>query len=199
MVLQVVPRTVIIPLVWLLSCGVLSDRRAGDVLRSGEWILLNGERIGGIELLGTTATVLVTLDPECPFCQMYLPLLDSLVALPGYGAVRFVGVFASPYIPRDSAAKFMRASPAMFNGIMDPEFVLCKALGARVTPEVFVLDGEGSMVYHGAIDDRAVRAGQKRIQATEHYLSDAINAVLRGERPADREVTAVGCILEYDR
>ncbi|MBK8340798.1 MAG: redoxin domain-containing protein [Flavobacteriales bacterium] len=114
------------------------------------------------DLLGSTTTVLITLDPDCPFCQMYLPLLDSLAAVHAQEAVHFVGVFASPYISRDSAAKFMRGSPAGFDGLMDPEFVLCKALGARVTPEVFVLDAHGTLVYHGAIDDRAVRAGQKR-------------------------------------
>ncbi|MBP6389979.1 MAG: hypothetical protein KA175_10370 [Flavobacteriales bacterium] len=182
---------------WLASACSVPDKplqelsgRTFDPVRTGSGLLKDP--------LGSKATVLITLDPECPFCQMYLPLLDSLVALPAYGAVRFVGVFASPYIPRDSAVKFMGASPAAFDGIMDPEFVLCKALGARVTPEVFVLDGEGRLVYSGAIDDRAVRAGQKRIQATRHYLNDALDAVLRGERPVENEVTAVGCILEYD-
>ncbi|MBK7085642.1 MAG: redoxin domain-containing protein [Flavobacteriales bacterium] len=179
-----------------IGCGV-PDKPLQGLLESSFEPVRGGTGMVN-DLLGARATVLVTLDPECPFCQMYLPLLDSLVALPAYGAVRIVGVFASPYIPRDSAAKFMRASPAAFDGIMDPEFVLCKALGARVTPEVFVLDAEGELVYQGAIDDRALRAGKKRIQATRHYLSDALDAVLRGDRPAEREVAAVGCILEYD-
>ncbi|MBK7268474.1 MAG: hypothetical protein IPI07_02780 [Flavobacteriales bacterium] len=178
-----------------IGCGV-PDKPLQGLLESSFEPVRGGTGMVN-DLLGARATVLVTLDPECPFCQMYLPLLDSLVALPAYGAVRIVAVFASPYIPRDSAAKFMRASPAAFDGIMDPEFVLCKALGARVTPEVWS-GCRRRLVYQGAIDDRALRAGKKRIQATRHYLSDALDAVLRGDRPAEREVAAVGCILEYD-
>lgn len=181
--------------IWLASGCSVQDKPLKE-LSATTFDLVRNDTGMLTDVFGSKATVLVTLDPECPFSQIYLPLLDSLSVADA--SVHFIGVFPSPYIPQDSAAKFMRASPAMFNGIMDPEFVLCKALGARVTPEVFVLDGEGTLVYHGAIDDRAVRAGQKRIQATEHYLSDAINAVLRGERPAEQEVKAVGCILEYD-
>ncbi|MBK9538911.1 MAG: hypothetical protein IPO12_09250 [Flavobacteriales bacterium] len=65
----------------------------------------------------------------------------------------------------------------------------------RVTPEVVVLDAEGELVYQGAIDDRALRR-EKAHPATRHYLSDALDAVLRGDRPAEREVAAVGCIRE---
>jgi hypothetical protein len=68
-------------------------------------------------------------------------------------------------------------------------------LEARVTPEVFLMDAKGELVYNGAFDDRAVRQGRKKYDAQKHYLADAMKAFLR-DGAHSPEVTAVGCIVE---
>ena len=83
-----------------------------------------------------------------------------------------------------------------FPQVMDRDCALANALQARVTPEAFVIGPEGALIYRGAIDDSAVRAGRKKPGAAKHYLRDVLQRVTAGEDGAVPEVTAVGCIVE---
>lgn len=58
--------------------------------------------------------------------------------------------------------------------------------GARVTPQLYVLDGKGVVQYVGAFDD-------KQNGPSKHYVADAVDAVLAGKTPATAKTKAVGC------
>lgn len=80
---------------------------------------------------------------------------------------------------------------------VDENNTLAKKLKATITPEVFIVDPLGIVVYQGAIDNWYYALGKNRPQATAHYLEDAIQDIL-----ADRKVSlpftkAIGCFLEY--
>ncbi len=60
--------------------------------------------------------------------------------------------------------------------------------GARVTPHLFILDADGIVAYIGAFDDNMNAKDVK-----EHYVADAIEALLTGEKPKVTETKAVGC------
>jgi peroxiredoxin len=69
---------------------------------------------------------------------------------------------------------------------------VARAYGAKVTPDVFVLDRESRLRYRGApdsdYDDPARRA---------EWLRDALDAVLDGEEPARTESKPVGCSIKW--
>lgn len=160
--------------------------------------LADGTAAEWASLRGPTATVLITLDPECPFCQGYAPVINSLEERYRNDGIRFVGLYPTSFIHPDSAARFARLSGFDFPQVMDADCSLSNALHARVTPECFVLDAEDELIYHGAIDDWAVRAGRHKVRATRHYLVEALNALLAGGSPAEVEVAAKGCIVDCD-
>ena len=64
--------------------------------------------------------------------------------------------------------------------------------GAQRTPEVFVLDADGRIAYHGAIDDATEPEA-----VTAHWLRDALEAVLAGEAPVTTETPPVGCTIKW--
>ncbi len=69
-----------------------------------------------------------------------------------------------------------------------------RAYGAKVTPEVFVLDANRKVIYMGAIDDNWQAAdGVKKA-----YLRDAIDAALAGKAPEITETKAQGCGIGYE-
>lgn len=61
--------------------------------------------------------------------------------------------------------------------------------GATKTPEVFLLDDDRYVKYHGAIDD-SVRDPEG---VEEKYLENAINALMNNETPHPPVTKAVGC------
>jgi hypothetical protein len=71
---------------------------------------------------------------------------------------------------------------------------VARAYGAQRTPEVFVLDADRRIAYHGAIDDDA-----DPDRASERYLRDALDAVLEGRSPDRPETAPVGCTIKWSR
>jgi peroxiredoxin len=69
-----------------------------------------------------------------------------------------------------------------------------KALGAKVTPQFFVLDHDRKLAYHGAWDD-SVNAEKVKAQ----YVEDAVTALLSGKKPAVTESKARGCLISYKK
>jgi predicted neuraminidase len=65
--------------------------------------------------------------------------------------VMFVGVFPNPAESGEEVQRFCQASGFVFPCYRDPSRNAARTLGATVTPEVFVLDGAGALMYKGGI------------------------------------------------
>ncbi len=148
------------------------------------------------DLMGREATLLISLDPECPVSQLYTPLLDSLAGvLPAHG-VGMIGFHPSPFTNTEAVRSFMNEALPKMPHVVDSACQLAQALDCRVMPEVFLIDANGTLRYRGAMDDRVVRAGRKKPHATRHPLKEALQAVLGGQQVMEARTVAHGCIVE---
>lgn len=75
---------------------------------------------------------------------------------------------------------------------VDADNQLSDAFDAKRTPECFLFDGEGKLVYHGAIDDNA--GDEKQVSRT--HLKLAINEMLEGKDVSVKESKSVGCTIK---
>ena len=67
---------------------------------------------------------------------------------------------------------------------------------AKTTPHMFVINGEGTLVYDGAID--SIRsANQKDIAKAQNYVVAALAAVKEGKFPAKKQSEPYGCTVKY--
>ena len=72
-----------------------------------------------------------------------------------------------------------------------------EALAFTRTAEVFVLDTQSRLIaYRGPINDRLVYERQRK-EADNHYVIDAVTAVLAGEEPVVKSVAAIGCLINF--
>jgi hypothetical protein len=69
-------------------------------------------------------------------------------------------------------------------------------VGATVTPEAAVFDGNWNIVYRGRINDQFEDFGKSREKPTTHDLRDAIEATLTGRKIAEPNTKAVGCYID---
>ena len=81
-----------------------------------------------------------------------------------------------------------------FPYLFDESQQIGRAYGARVTPEVFVVDRERRIAYQGAIDDN----WQSADQVKKPYLRQALDALLAGRKPEPAETKPVGCGIQYE-
>ncbi|MBC8154362.1 MAG: redoxin domain-containing protein [Bacteroidetes bacterium] len=142
------------------------------------------------------ATVLVFLDTECPVSQQYTRPLATLHRQYAARGVRFQSIFPSATDDRTAVAAFNRTYALPFAGQPDPGRVRVRQYRATVTPEAVLLDVRGIIVYQGAIDDWFVALGRHRREPTQHYLRDALNALLDGRPVATTRREPVGCRIQ---
>lgn len=81
-----------------------------------------------------------------------------------------------------------------FPYLFDETQKIARDYGATYTPEFFVLNKDRKVVYMGGMDDNSNPAG-----VTANYLAPAVQAALRGEKPATVETVARGCTIRYER
>ena len=79
-----------------------------------------------------------------------------------------------------------------FPYLYDESQKIGKAYGAAFTPEFFLLNKERKVVFMGGMDDNSAPEIVKH-----HYLEDALQAAVKGEKPATAETTSIGCRVRY--
>lgn len=73
--------------------------------------------------------------------------------------------------------------------LVDQQSALADAFGANRTPECFLFDGKGKLVYHGAIDDNPNDASA----VSRKHLRMAVDEVLNGKDVTIKQSKSVGC------
>lgn len=149
-----------------------------------------------INLTEHELTVICFLSPECPLCVNYARTLRLLAERFEKDSIGFYGIFSGEWVTSDEILGYRARNGLRFTMFRDTELQLTRTLKATVTPEVFVLDTKGEVIYRGAIDNWVNGLGKKKLEVTEHYLQDALIAGLKDERPMTGRTTAVGCLIE---
>ena len=89
-------------------------------------------------------------------------------------------MISDPSVTRAEALEHRREYKVQFPVLFDGSGELRLALAPTHTPQAIVLSPSRTKLYSGAIDDRHVRLGIKKDQATNCYLQDAIQSVITG-------------------
>lgn len=76
--------------------------------------------------------------------------------------------------------------------LVDKNSVMADAFGANRTPECFLFDKSGKLVYHGAIDDNPSDAEA----VSRKHLTMAIDEMKAGQPVTVKETKSVGCTIK---
>jgi len=139
--------------------------------------------------------VLVFLNKQCPYV---LAVEDRLIDFANDfkdKGVRLVGISVHNPDKLDEIKAYMKEKKSNYVYGYDETQDIGRAYGATNTPQFFVLDKDRVIRYTGAMDD----APLKESEAKKTYLRDAVNAVLKGEKPPVEETRAVGCGVSYKK
>jgi len=76
--------------------------------------------------------------------------------------------------------------------VVDNNSAMADAFGANRTPELFLFNKEGKLVYHGAIDDNSNGPDQ----VTRKHAIVAIDEMVAGKEISTKETRSVGCTIK---
>ncbi len=155
---------------------------------------VDGRSVSIADVAGEHGTLVVFMCNHCPWVKAW----QTRIAAIGNAAVdEKVGVIAinandpKAYPEDDYATMKARAKELgfQFPYAVDATSDIARAFGATRTPEAFLFDADGKLVYHGTIDDNAHDA-----QAVEQqWLRKAVDAVAAGNQVEVAETKALGC------
>ena len=86
---------------------------------------------------------------------------------------------------------YARSQDYQWTYAVDQNSVLADAFGASRTPECYLFDKNGKLVYHGAIDDSPGDVNQVK----RRHLKEAIDQMLQGKEVSVKETRSVGCSI----
>jgi peroxiredoxin len=141
------------------------------------------------------ALVVVFLSPDCPMSNGYLPVLAGISEKYGEKGVRVIGVYPDPEVTAEAAAAHAKEFKIPFPVLRDPNQQAVKALAAKVTPEVVMLDGSFIVRYRGRIDDGYVGRLKPKATVSRHDLTAALDELLAGKPVSVPETKAFGCAI----
>jgi peroxiredoxin len=81
--------------------------------------------------------------------------------------------------------------------LLDADGTVGKLYDAKVTPELYVIDPEGVLIYMGAIDDKkSVDAAD--VAGAKNYAKQALDEAMAGKAVSEPVTTAYGCGIKYN-
>ncbi|MBM4183104.1 MAG: thioredoxin family protein [Gemmatimonadetes bacterium] len=158
-----------------------------------------GRTVSLPDLAGAPAVLVVFLSNHCPFVKH---VADELA---GFGREYIAKGLRIVAINANDVAKYPDDSPAnmaqevakrgyTFPYLFDESQQVAKAFGAACTPDFFLYDGGGKLVYRGQFD--ASRPSLD-VPVTGADIRAACDAVLAGKAPSGEQVPSVGCNIKW--
>ena len=148
--------------------------------------------------------VLEWLNHECPFVKKHYSGGDMQKLQKEYTAkgVVWLSIISSapgkqghrtgPQAEADTKDK--NAAPTAV--LLDPSGEVGKKYDAKTTPEMFVLDKEGKIIYAGAIDS-IKSTDSADIAKAENHVRQALDAALAGKAIPTPQTKPYGCSVKY--
>ena len=97
----------------------------------------------------------------------------------------------------DENAYMARVHAAPTAAILDPTGAIGHEFEAKTTPDMYVIDPSGKVIYSGAIDNRPT-TDPSDVQGATNYVSDALSEAMAGQPVAVSYTRPYGCSVKYE-
>ncbi len=134
---------------------------------------------------------------HCPYVVGSVKRINKAAALAEELGMGFVGINSNdPEVyPEDSFENMVkRADKGMpYPYLHDESQEVATAWGAKRTPEFYLMNGEGVVVYRGRLDNSPRNA----MEATTRDLADAMDSLSMGDLPPVNRTESIGCSVKW--
>ena len=183
----------------LLAMTSMASAEANIGAAAPDWKDLpgtDGKKHSLSELKDKKAVVVAFTCNHCPVAVAYEDRFIAFAKEYADKGVEFVAINVSNVDDDKLPAMTARAKEKHFNFpyLYDESQKVGKDFGAEKTPHLFVLDGDGKIVFIGAFDDKM---DAKKV--SKHFVKDAVDSVLAGKDVSVSKTPAHGCGIHYDK
>lgn len=147
--------------------------------------------------------VLEAFNPDCPFSANHyktgaMPALQQAVGSKGvvWLLVNSTAANNPAYrSPEKARMEWQSLGIKATAWIDDNKGTLGRQYGMKTTPQVFVIDAQGTLVYAGAVDDRPDSSADPR--TAKNHVRTTVEALLSGRPVPVAETKSYGSAIKY--
>lgn len=143
------------------------------------------------KILGEKIVVLDFWNFQCPVSKGFEDQLKAITEKYKDKDIAFYAVYSNTINSVDAIKKYAEEAKLNYPVLKDEQNKIADCFGAAVTPEVFVIGKDKKIHYHGAISDN-----KDAQEAKNHFLTDALDALLAGKEVEVKESKAFGCTIK---
>jgi thiol-disulfide isomerase/thioredoxin len=164
---------------------------------------VSGKELSDADFIGAKALVVVFSCNHCPYVQAYEGRMVAFQREYAARGVRLVAINSNETVhyPEDSFdAMIVRAKQQGYNFpyLRDEDQSVAAAFGATHTPEFFLFaPSKGARRFELRYCGRMADNHQKPAAVKQHYLRDAVDAVLEERPVVEPETHSIGCTIKW--
>ena len=138
--------------------------------------------------------LIVLLSPDCPMSVNYTLTLNQINEKFSE-QVQITGIVPGSTVQDGEVNRFCDAYKLTFPLLMDKNMTAVRLIKGEVTPEAFLFNTEGILIYKGAIDNWLTDLGKRKQKPDKFFLQDAILNTMNGIPVTVPYVKAQGCLV----
>ncbi|HZZ44002.1 MAG TPA: thioredoxin family protein [Tepidisphaeraceae bacterium] len=157
----------------------------------------NGKTVNLSDYAGKTV-VLEWFNPGCPYVQKFYDAGKMNEFAKQYAGkdVAWIAINTTrentPASNKEAASKWSIDRPIL----SDDGGKVARMYGAKSTPDMFIIDKTGTLVYSGAIDDQP-DPDPKTLDSAKNYVTTALDQLLSGQPISTPQTKSYGCGVKY--
>ena len=173
----------------------------GTRMPSFELLGIDGKTYTNEDFADKLGTLVMFICNHCPFVKH---VNDELVNLTNELLAQNIGVIginsndsSQEKYAEDSFEKMKEYSQQLgykFPYVVDTDQSAAKSFTAQCTPDFFLFDNNGSLIYRGQLDGS--RPGNDKPVDGES-LRNAVSSMLAGEEPLELQLPSMGCNIKW--
>lgn len=161
---------------------------------------VDGKMVSLTDMKDAKGYIVIFTCNHCPYAKAYedrIIALHEKYAPKGYPVVA-INPNDAEVQPQDSFDEMKKRAESKnfpFPYVQDETQEIARFYGATRTPHVYVMDKSLTVKYVGAIDNNYKSAKD----ASERYVEDAVDALLKGEEVKTNYTKAIGCGIKWSK
>src|SRR6266404_1805529 len=142
-------------------------------------------------LTAKNGAVLIFISVQCPVSNGYNERMEKLAEDYKARGVNVIGINSNVTEPAAAVKAHASEKHFTFTVLKDDANRIADRLGATRTPEAYVINAGGKLVYHGRIDN-----SQNTANITSNDLRQALDELLAGKPISKTGGAAFGCTIK---
>lgn len=199
--------TLVVALIAVLSLGAFTNDPTGvkEELELGskapltavKMLDISGSKLSLSDVKGSNGLLVVFSSNTCPWVLAWEDRYLTIAELAKEKGIGMIVINSNEGSRNgedsyDEMQKHAKEKGYTFPYVVDENHVLADEYGATKTPHIYLIDRSNILVYRGAIDDSA----RDLTKIENHYLADAITALVAGQKIKTTTSKALGCTIK---